>query len=171
MSTTEEKISYTSRRKTFHFSQKNEDLLQYLNSKDTKEQSAFIMRLIREEMEREQKGDSLSKLQDQLEKALEEINQLKTTLANQPKTEVQVQQNTIDDELINRLFMMLADVKRENNQNFEELKNKLNHVQVSESQITMMEEIQEELSPVQEEEELSREEYDDLMADIEFDLS
>lgn len=170
MSTTEEKISYTSRRKTFHFSQKNEDLLQYLNSKDTKEQSAFIMRLIREEMEREQHGDSLSKLQDQLEKALEEINQLKTALANQPKSEVPVQTNTIDDELINRLFMMLADVKRENNQNFEELKNKLNHVQVSEPH-TMMEEIQEEQPTNQEEEELSREEYDDLMADIEFDLS
>lgn len=166
MSTTEEKTSYTSRRKTFHFSQKNEDLLQYLNSKDTKEQSAFIMRLIREEMEREQKGDSLSKLQDQLEKALEEINQLKTALANQPKQEVQVQQNTIDDELINRLFMMLADVKRENTQNFEELKNKLNHVQVSESQ-TILKEIQEEQSSVKEEEEVfSQEELDDILYEI-----
>ncbi|WP_317327180.1 hypothetical protein [Turicibacter sanguinis] len=48
-----DKKTYSNRRKNFHFSKKNDDLLQYLSQKDTKEQSAFIMRLIREEMEME----------------------------------------------------------------------------------------------------------------------
>lgn len=160
----EEKTNYSNRRKTFHFSKKNDDLLQYLNKKDTKEQSAFIMRLIREEMEREQFGDPLLKLQDQLDKALDEINQLREELTKRPVSDVQTQGNTLDDEVVNRLFMMLADAKRENANNFEELKAKLSNIQVIDA--VHIETSQQ----TNTDEELSNDEYDELFDD-DFDLN
>lgn len=158
MSTTN---NYTNRRKTFHFSKNNEDLLQYLNSKNTKEQSTFVMRLIREEMERERGNDDLAPLKAQLDRALDEIAQLKLLLANKSME----QQSVTDDELINKLFMMMADVKRETNQNFEELKNKLNHVQISDSSVMIQEESQVLTEVI---ENFTEEEYDDFLEDIDF---
>ena len=159
METKEEKTNYRNRRKTFHFSQKNADLLQYLNSKDTKEQSTFIMRLIREEMEREKNGDPLAILQVQLNQALEELNRLKEKLANPTPVEVTataVEGGGIDEEIINRLFVMLADIRHSNEQNFNDMKNLLKGVNID---VVATEEVSEDS------EELSDEEFDELFDD------
>ena len=152
METKEEKTNYRNRRKTFHFSQKNDDLLQYLNSKDTKEQSTFIMRLIREEMEREKNGDPLAILQVQLNQALEELNRWKEKLANPTP----VEGGGIDEEIINRLFVMLADIRHSNEQNFNDMKNLLKGVNID---VVATEEVSEDS------EELSDEEFDELFDD------
>ena len=106
------KENYRNRRKTFHFSKKNDDLLQFLNSKETKEQSKFMMRVIREAMENEGKQDPLKSLQAQLNQALDEIQRLKENLANPIPVSVQNEGSGIDEEVINRLFVMLADIKQ-----------------------------------------------------------
>ncbi|MCU7197963.1 hypothetical protein [Turicibacter sanguinis] len=153
----DKKKTYSNRRKTFHFSKKNDDLLQYLNQKDTKEQSAFIMRLIREEMEREKNGDPLDSLKSQLEKALTEINQLQTELCFLNARPVS--ETNFDDEIINRLFMMLADIKRENSHQFNSLKHLLN-----ENCIPFKE--QPSSSTTETKNELSDDEFDKLFDDI-----
>ena len=185
MEAKEEKKNYSNRRKTFHFSQKNDDLLQYLNQKDTKEQSIFIMRLIREEMEREKNGDPLVPLQTQLNQALEELNHLKEKLANPTPVEIAIQERLeqtlgelnhlknklvnptpvevtttavegsgMDEETINRLFVMLADIKHSNESNFNDLKNALKGAQIEPSE-----------TEEPQEEEMSDEEFDDLFDD------
>ncbi len=134
MEAKDEKPNYSNRRKTFHFSKKNDDLLQYLNQKDTKEQSAFIMRLIREEMENEGKPDPLQSLQEQLNQALAEIKRLKENLANPIPVSVEsinANNGGVDEEIINRLFVMLADIKHSNEQNFNDMKNLANPIPVS----------------------------------------
>lgn len=162
----EEKTNYRNRRKTFHFSQKNDDLLQYLNSKETKDQSAFIMRLIREAMEKEGKPDPLQSLQEQLNQALAEIKRLKESLTNTISTPVESINTNIDgmdDEIINRLFVMLADIKHSNEQNFNDMKNLLKGVNIDVKGINMdvvkAEEQSEDLQ------ELSDEEFDNLFDD------
>ena len=148
METKEEKTNYRNRRKTFHFSQKNDDLLQYLNSKDTKEQSTFIMRLIREEMEREKNGDPLAILQVQLNQALEELNRLKEKLAN--PTPVEVTATAVEGGGIDE------DIRHSNEQNFNDMKNLLKGVNID---VVATEEVSEDS------EDLSDEEFDELFDD------
>ena len=158
----ENKKTYRNRRKTFHFSQKNDDLLQYLNSKDTKDQSAFIMRLIRDAMEREKNPDPLHELQQQLNQALAEINRLQEKLANPTPISVgsiNTSEGGIDEETINRLFIMLADIKHSNEQQFSQMKNLLSkgvNIDVVE------------IEP--EQKELTDEEFDALFDDTDLDF-
>ncbi len=42
----DKKKTYSNRRKTFHFSKKNDDLLQYLNQKDTSSISHYIVIMV-----------------------------------------------------------------------------------------------------------------------------
>lgn len=159
MEAKEEKTNYRNRRKTFHFSKKNDDLLQYLNSKDTKEQSAFIMRLIRQAMESEGKPDPLQSLQNQLSEALAEINRLKENLANPIPVSVEsinTNGGGMNEETINRLFVMLADIKHSNEQNFNDMKNLLKGVNID---------VVTDKEPFEDLQELSDEEFDDLFDD------
>ena len=160
MEAKDEKPNYSNRRKTFHFSKKNDDLLQYLNKKDTKEQSAFIMRLIREEMENEGKPDPLQSLQEQLNQALAEIKRLKENLANPIPVSVEsinANNGGVDEEIINRLFVMLADIKHSNEQNFNDMKNLL--IKGVNIDVVATEEA------LEDSEELSDEEFDELFDD------
>ena len=150
------KENYRNRRKTFHFSQKNDDLLQFLNSKETKEQSKFMMRVIREAMENEGKQDPLQSLQAQLNQALDEIQRLKENLANPIPVAVQNEGSGIDEEVINRLFVMLADIKHSNEQNFAEMKQMLQGANVIPTENIIVH---------SESEELTDEEFDDLFDD------
>ena len=117
------------------------------------------MRLIREEMEREKNGDPLAILQVQLNQALEELNRLKEKLANPTPVEVTataVEGGGIDEEIINRLFVMLADIRHSNEQNFNDMKNLLKGVNID---VVATEEVSEDS------EDLSDEEFDELFDD------
>lgn len=99
------------RRKAFYFSKKNDDLLDYINSLEKQEQSKYIMRLIRFDLENkeEEYKSEIASLKLKLSTAHEEIEQLKEEL-------IKCKSNStgIDDEVMNKVLFTLADIKRDN---------------------------------------------------------
>lgn len=123
MSDTNKKQStnnYVSRRKSFHFSQKNDDLLQHLNAQEM-DQTAYIMSLIRKDKEekesRHSEGDTPSEileLKSQLDEALLEIKNLKEELPNMViKSEVEHTSSSSENETMSFILQMLSEIKRD----------------------------------------------------------
>lgn len=99
------------RRKAFYFSKKNDDLLDYINSLEKQEQSKYIMRLIRFDLENkeEEYKSEIASLKLKLSTAYEEIEQLKEELIKSKSNSA-----GIDDEVMNKVLFTLADIKRDN---------------------------------------------------------
>ncbi len=100
----------TDRRKNIYFSKENDDLLDYVNSLEKSEQSKYIMRLIREdaiEHKKEQYQNRINALEQQLDDANKEIEQLKLELINSKSSG-----GALDEEVVNHIICTLADIKR-----------------------------------------------------------
>lgn len=99
------------RRKAFYFSKKNDDLLEYINSIDQQDQSKYIMKLIRFDLENKEAEyqAEIDSLKNQLNEATSTIEELKEELIN-----CKSKSAGIDDEVMNKVLFTLADIKRDN---------------------------------------------------------
>ncbi len=112
--------NYVNRRKSFHFSKKNDDLLKHLNEQEM-DQTAYIMSLIRkdkEEKEARSSGQTNSpeflELKNRLDEALHEIKTLKEELPNMTaKVEVETNSSATDNDTMSFILQMLSEIKKD----------------------------------------------------------
>lgn len=118
--------NYVNRRKSFHFSQKNDDLLKHLNEQEM-DQTAYIMSLIRKDMEEKNSEETNSseflELKNRLDEALLEIKTLKEEL---PNITVKLEENnptTDNNGSMDFILQILSEIKKDTDQLKDMVKN------------------------------------------------